>query len=290
MTVIDLHAHSTASDGTLSPTELVDLASAEGLVAIALTDHDTVAGLDEAERAALRQGIGFVPGIELEVEWDRGIFHMLGLGLERWDGEAGERLELAQTFRRERNLAMVDELRRAGIGIDYDELIDIAGHETVGRPHFAQWLYSHDVVSSMQEAFDSLIGDGRPCYVPKRGLSVGKTADAIHAAGGVAVVAHPQTLRMGWDELGKSLRRWKGEGLDGVEAYHSGITCNDGHRLAALADEVGLFSTAGSDFHGPTRSRGGSARSERRLGRSCDDMPIDDRFLEPLGRYAHAGD
>ena len=280
--MIDLHAHSTASDGTLTPTELITLAASEGLSAVALTDHDTVAGLDEAAAAAHEAGIGFVPGIELEVEWETGVFHMLGIGLERWDGDARERLELALTFRKERNLAMIDELRRAGIPIAYDELVQIAGHDTVGRPHFAQWLLSHDVVSSMQEAFDTLIGDGQPCYVAKRGLSVGKTCDAVHAAGGLAVVAHPQTLRMRWDDLARWLKRWKGEGLDGVEAYHANLTCNDGHRLAALADDIGLITTAGSDFHGPPRT-------DRRLGRSCDGIPIDDRLLEPIGRYARAG-
>lgn len=281
--MIDLHAHSTASDGTLSPTDLVALAASEGLTAVALTDHDTVAGLDEAEAAAHEAGVGFVPGIELEVEWPSGVFHMLGLGLQRWDGEVRERLELALTFRKERNLEMIDELRRAGIPVTYDELVAIAGHDTVGRPHFAQWLLSHGVVSSMQEAFDTLIGDGQPCYVAKKGLSVGRTCDAVHAAGGLAVVAHPQTLRMNWDDLGRSLKRWKGEGLDGVEAYHANLTCNDGHRIAALAHDIGLITTAGSDFHGP-------GRTDRRLGRSCDGMPIDDRFLEPIGVYAHAGD
>lgn len=281
--MIDLHAHSTASDGTLSPAALVALAAREGLTAVALTDHDTVAGLDEAAAAAREAGVGFVPGIELEVEWQKGVFHMLGLGLERWTGEVRERLELALTFRKERNLAMVDELRRADIPVTYDELVQIAGHETVGRPHFAQWLLSHGVVSSMQEAFDTLIGDGQPCYVAKKGLSVGKTCDAVHAAGGVAVVAHPQTLRMSWDDLARSLKRWKGEGLDGIEAYHANLTCNDGHRLAALAEDIGLITTAGSDFHGPPRT-------DRRLGRCCDGLPIDDRFLAPIGMYAHAGD
>jgi predicted metal-dependent phosphoesterase TrpH len=262
----------------MTPTELVELARAEGLSAVALTDHDTVEGLDEAADAAQRSGIGFVPGIELEVEWEPGVFHMLGLGLKRWHGSIRARLEQVRRYRKERNLKMVELLRNDGIPISYEELTEISGHDTVGRPHFARWLLHHGTVSSMQEAFDTMIGDGRPFYLRKRGMSVGRTCDVIHAAGGLAVLAHPQTLRMSWDDMAKSLKRWKGEGLDGIEAYHANLTCTDGHRLAALAEELGLHVTAGSDYHGPPRT-------DRRLGRSCDGVPIDDRFLEPIGVY-----
>ncbi len=278
--MIDLHAHSTASDGSLTPTQLISLAQSEGLAAIALTDHDTVAGLDEAARAARSLGIGFVPGVELEVEWDTGVFHLLGLGLSHWDGRFETRLVEIRTRRTRRNRAMVDLLRRAGIPITYDELVRIAGHDTVGRPHFAQWLVQHGTVTTMQEAFDTMIGEGQPFYLPKEGESVGRTCDMIHGAGGRAVLAHPQTLRLGWDELVKSLKRWRGEGLDGVEAYHANLAAREAHRLAAIADDLGLLVSAGSDYHGPPRT-------DRRLGRTCGGMEIDDRFLEPFGVYAH---
>jgi hypothetical protein len=278
--MIDLHAHSTASDGSLSPGQLISLAANEGLSAIALTDHDTVAGLDEAADAAERASIRFVPGIELEVAWPNGVFHLLGLGLRRWHGKLRESLEQVRRFRKERNLRMVERLRSAGIPITYEELTEVSGHDTVGRPHFAQWLLRHGTVSSMQEAFDTMIGNGGPFYERKEGLSVGKTCKAVHDAGGVAVVAHPQTLRMSWGDLAKSLKRWRGEGLDGVEAYHANLTCNDAHRIAALANELGMIVTAGSDFHGPPRT-------DRRLGRTCDGRPIDDRFLDAIGVYDH---
>ncbi len=274
--MIDLHAHSTASDGSLTPTELVSLAHSEGLVAVALTDHDTVAGLDEAASAAERAGIRFIPGIELEVEWDNGVFHVLGLGLSSWHGEFETRLEATRARRTRRNESMVELLQRAGIPITYDELLRMAGHDTVGRPHFARWLLRHGAVRTLQEAFDTMIGEGQPFYLPKEGLSVGKTCDLVHMAGGRAVLAHPQTLRLGWDELQRSLKRWRGEGLDGVEAYHANLTCRDAHRLVAMAEDLGLIVTAGSDYHGPPRT-------DRRLGRTCDGMIIDDRFLEPFG-------
>jgi predicted metal-dependent phosphoesterase TrpH len=272
--MIDLHAHSTASDGSLRPAELIQLAVAEGLQAVALTDHDTVSGLDEALEESRRHAIRFVPGIELEVDFANGVFHLLGLGLQDWSGENAAQLELAQRFRETRNREIVRLLNEGGIGLEYEELIQLAGHHNVGRPHFARWLMLNGHVSSFQEAFDTMIGDGGPYYVEKRGLSVGRTCDIVHAAGGVAVLAHPQTLRMNWDDLQLSLKRWRGEGLDGVEAYHANLTCNDGHRIAAMADELGLFTTAGSDFHTP---EGG-----RRLGRSCDDRKIEDRFLDAI--------
>ncbi len=280
--MVDLHAHSTASDGTLAPAELIGLADAEGLRAIALTDHDTVAGLDEATAAARARSIRFVPGIELEVEHFQGVFHLLGLGLANWTGSAGDRLGLAQRFREERNLEMVSRLNQGGVPVEYDQLIEIAGHKNVGRPHFARWLKQNGHVTSFQEAFDTMLGEGARFYVPKRGLSVGKTCDIVHSAGGVAVLAHPHTLRLDWDDLARSLKRWRGEGLDGVEAYHANLACRDGHRIAAMARELGLITTAGSDFHSPD---GG-----RRLGRSCDERPIDDRFLEGIPLHTENDD
>lgn len=273
--MIDLHAHSTASDGVLSPTELIQLAVAEGLQAIALTDHDTVDGLDEARAAADAGGIVFVPGIELEIDWQPGVFHLLGLGLKGWTGPLRSRLVRVREYRTERNLRMVDRMQKAGIAIDYGELIEIAGHRTVGRPHFAHALLQKGVVASPQEAFDRFIGNGRPFYESKRALSVGQACATVHAAGGKAVIAHPSTLGLEWDEFSRTLFRWKHEGLDGIEAYHPNVTLPDAHRFASLAEELGLIVTAGSDFHG-------FGRTDRRLGRSCGGHPIDARFLDPF--------
>ena len=281
--MVDLHAHSTASDGTLTPSELITRAASAGLRAVALTDHDTVAGLDEASAHAAHSGIHFIPGIELEVEWDPGVFHLLGLGLRDWAGSSRGELELARTFRRERNLEMVDLLQAAGYPITYEALVRISGHDTVGRPHFARWFLDHGVVSSMQEAFDTLIGAGQPFYRPKRGLSAGRTCDIVHNAGGLAVLAHPQSLQMSWDDLDKSLKRWRGEGLDGVEAYHPGLSCRDGRRIESMAEDLGLIVTAGSDYHGPLTS-------ERELGYACDETPIADRFLDSFVRTPSGAD
>ena len=273
--MIDLHSHSTASDGVLSPTALIQLAVAEGLQAIALTDHDTVAGLDEARAAADESGIVFVPGIELEIDWQPGIFHLLGLGLKGWTGPLRSKLVRVQEYRTERNLRMVDRMQKAGIAINYDELIKTAGHHTVGRPHFAQVMHQKGVVASPQEAFDRFIGNGRPFYESKRALSIGQACAAVHAAGGKAVIAHPNTLGLGWEEFSRSLCRWKHEGLDGIEAYHPNNSLSDAHRFASLAEELELIVTAGSDYHG-------IGRTDRRLGRSSGGLPIDVKFLEPF--------
>lgn len=275
--MIDLHTHSTASDGTLTPTQLVDLARREGLEAIALTDHDTVDGLDEARAAADDRGITFVAGIELEVDWQPGVFHMLGLGLVSWSGPLKSRLERVRQYRTERNLRMVDRMQQAGIKIEYGELVEIAGHATVGRPHFAHALREKGVVSTHQEAFDRLIGNGRPFYEKKKALSVGKACSAIHAAGGLAIMAHPNTLSVGWEEMRRTLHRFKHEGLDGIEAYHPNNTLSDAHRFVAVAEELGLIVSAGSDFHGPRRTN-------RRLGHSSGGVAIDSRFLAPFVR------
>ena len=271
--MIDLHAHSTASDGAFTPAELVALAHAEGLSAIALTDHDTVAGLDEASAEAARRGIRFVPGIELEVDWQTGIFHLLGLGLRTWHGPARRRLEHAQHQRKTRNLAIIARMQLAGVPIRYEELREIAGHDTVGRPHFARWLVQHGVVRTEQEAFDTMIGDRGAFFERRVAPGVGACCATVHAAGGKAIVAHPQTLRLEFEELETCLKRWRGEGLDGIEAYHTGTSCDEGHRIAALAQELGLLVTAGSDFH---KSNGA------RLGRCCEGRPIDDAFMRKL--------
>jgi 3',5'-nucleoside bisphosphate phosphatase len=281
--MIDLHTHSTASDGHLTPTELVERAAAEKVSALALTDHDTVEGLDEAAVAASRLGITLVPGIELEVDFQPGAFHLLGLGLRKWKGPARRRLERVRQFRYDRNLRMIELLQHAGFRVSYPELLEISGHGTVGRPHFAQLLVDKGIVSTYQQAFDELIGNGRPFYVRKKALGVGPSCASIHVAGGLAVIAHPRTLQIGWDELNRSLGRWKHEGVDGLEAYHAKVSCNEAHRYAALASEHGLIVTAGSDFHAPDRN--GS-----RLGHTCNGESIDDRFLEPFTREDREGD
>jgi 3',5'-nucleoside bisphosphate phosphatase len=273
--MIDLHTHSTASDGTLRPAVLVEYAHAMGLTAIALTDHDTVGGLDEASEAAERLGIELVPGIELEISAERGVFHLLGLGLRSWREHLAGNLGAVKAFRKSRNVSMLERLRDAGLEAGYDDLERISGHDTVGRPHFAQLLVEKGVADSYQDAFDRFIGDGKPFHETKQTLSLEVATDAIHAAGGTAIVAHPYTLQLGWGALEDRLVEWKALGLDGIEAYHSNCSRATGQRLEVLANRLGMVVSSGSDYHGPHRS-------DRRLGRASDGEPIDDRFLAPF--------
>jgi hypothetical protein len=276
--MVELHAHSTASDGALSPKQLVSLAKSAGCSALALTDHDTVAGLDEAAAASEKNGVRFLGGIELEVDFEPGTFHLLGLALEKWHGRVRKRLEQSLRFRKERNLAMVGMMREAGIDISYRELTEVSGHDTVGRPHFATLLHKKGVINSPEEAYATMIGNSGRFYRRKKSPEIGQACAAIHAAGGVAVIAHPHTLQLDWHDLERRLIRWKSEGLDGIEAYNATAPVEEGHQYAALGRELDLVVTAGSDFHSPYA--GG-----RQIGIGPNGMPIEDRFLEELLEY-----
>jgi len=256
----------------------VELAASENLSALALTDHDTVDGLDEAAKAADRHGIHFLPGIELEVDFTPGTFHLLGLALDRWKGRVKKRLEQSKRYRKERNLEMVKLMQEAGIPITYHELTEVSGHDTVGRPHFATLLHKKGVIGSPHEAYATMIGNHGRFYRQKKSPQIGQACAAIHAAGGVAILAHPHTLELDWHDLERSLLRWKSEGLDGIEAYNATAPLEDSHRFAMLGRELGLVVTAGSDFHTPYTG-------SRRIGRGPGGMPIEDAVVDELLEY-----
>ncbi len=273
--MVDLHTHSTASDGTLSPQQLVTYAAERNLSAIALTDHDTVAGVDEAVEAGRRLGLQVIPGIELEVEYPRGVFHMLGLGLKRFGTEGRRMLLRLQEFRTERNLRIVAAARKAGIPLEYHEVTELAGDGLVGRPHFARLLVRKHVVQNEQDAFNRYLADGQRLYAKRERLSPSACIRLIHDAGGTAVLAHPRTLLLSWTKLEQRLREWKELGLDGVEAYHANAPLELAQRFEAIAEKLGLLVTAGSDFHGPERP-------DRRLGYASGGISIPDAFAEPF--------
>ncbi len=273
--MVDLHTHSAASDGTLSPKELVAYAAERNLSAIAVTDHDTIAGVHEAVETGRRLGVQVIPGIELEVEYPRGVFHMLGLGLKQFSAEGRHTIARLQEFRTERNLRMVAAARKAGIPLEYHELTELAGEAIVGRPHFARLLVRKQIVRSEQDAFDRYLADGQRLHVKRERLSPAACIRLIHEAGGTAVLAHPRTLLLTWTKLEQRLRDWKELGLDGVEAYHANAPLELAQRFEAVAEKLGLLVTAGSDFHGPQRA-------DRRLGFASGGMPIPEAFAEPF--------
>jgi predicted metal-dependent phosphoesterase TrpH len=261
---VDLHVHTTASDGALTPAEVVRAAVAAGLSALAVTDHDSVAGIDEALAAAEGTKLTLVPGVELSVDErsDSSGVHLLGLLVDHRD--PGLVSDLA-TLRHERDVrarAMVSELVRAGHAIDYDTVASIAGAGSIGRVHIARALVGAGSATTIEEAFRTLIGRDAPFYVGKRTMDAAQAVSAIHAAGGVAVLAHPGVS--GAHALPLLLRA----GLDGIEVFHAEHTQADRERFTALAKKHGLLVTGGSDFHGP------GVRSAPIGGGSCpEDAP-----------------
>ena len=270
--MIDLHTHSNASDGTLSPTELIEEAAKRGISALALTDHDTMAGIPEASRAAEGFGIRLIHGVEMEIAFEPGECHLLGLRISRPTAEFHEVLADLAARRVNRNNAIMELMREGGIEAEYADVESFAAGKVVGRPHFASFLVHRKVVRNREQAFDRYLGKGRPFFVPKASLDMAKAFRLIKESGGVAVLAHPLSLYVSWGRLPGLIDEWKALGLDGLEAWHPTAKQRACERLEKLAVERGLLVTAGSDFHG-------EARPDRRLGVTAGGKKIDDRFL-----------
>jgi predicted metal-dependent phosphoesterase TrpH len=275
--MIDLHTHSTASDGSRSPTELIQEAVGKGLHTIALTDHDTIAGIAEAKEAATAHGgrIRLIPGVELEIEWDRGEFHLLGLGLVAPSPSLDSLLAEFSKIRQNRNLIMLDKMNRLfGMKAAYNDLLSLGGkaRTSVGRPHFASYLIRHHKVKTLEIAFQRYLGVGKPLYVKKPGVDFVRAQAVIHESGGIAVIAHPATLYVSMNKIPAIFRDLKEKGLDGIEAWHPNATMHVCRRYEEMAADLGLCITAGSDYHG-------ERRADRKLGYTAGGIKIDDRFL-----------
>ncbi|MDR1353821.1 MAG: PHP domain-containing protein [Treponema sp.] len=294
--MIDLHTHSRASDGSLNPDELIRKAARQGLRAIALTDHDTVKGLDRAKDEARRQGILFIPGIEIEIERRAsGEFHLLGLGIGRPSPAFLEAVAELSRRRELRNREILDRMNEMSIDVTWEELLALArgdgtggdgapggkagtsedAGQSLGRPHFAALLVKRKVVKNHEQAFVRYLGEGKPFYVPKAGLEFERTAALIRESGGIPVLAHPMSLHVAWGRMPLLLRELKDQGLAGIEAWHPTAKLRECRRLEDLAKETGLCVTAGSDFHG-------EVRPDRRLGYTCGGREIEDKFLENI--------
>jgi predicted metal-dependent phosphoesterase TrpH len=273
--MIDLHAHSSLSDGTYTPEALVDLALETGLGALALTDHDILAGLDRAADRARGTRLVLVPGVEIEIACDTGEFHLLGLGL---DGDRSALEEALATVRRDRharNLRMIERLTAGGIPVTLEELTAISGGGIVSRAHFARLLVQKGVVKRADAAFARYLGKGRPFYEARRTLQLPDAVRLMARAGGMAVVAHPLSLGLAGAALRQFLAHARDAGVAGLEAWHPKAAVRECRRLERLAGSLGLAATAGSDFHGLNVP-------QRRLGHTAGGLAIDDRFLAAL--------
>ena len=283
--MIDLHTHSSASDGTFSPSGLIEEAARRGLSAIALTDHDTIGGIREAAEAALKTGIRFIPGIELQILWNvdsestsavnGGEFHLLGLGIDKPSPGFYTAVEELKRRREKRNLEIIDMMNKAGIDISYEEIKTMAGSDSIGRPHFAAFLVKRKIVKNMEQAFIRYLGRGKPYFRPKAGLEFETAAAVIKESGGTAILAHPMSLFLAWGRLPDTIKSLKERGLDGLEAWHPTAKPASCKRLEELGKKLNLIITAGSDFHG-------ASRPDRKLGITAGGKKIDDYYLEGI--------
>lgn len=270
--MIDLHSHSSASDGILSPADSARYAIEKGLKAWALTDHDTVSGLYDAAKICLQNDIIFVPGIEINVQWPTGEFHLLGLGLQIFSDDLKDVVEKAEEARKNRNLELVEKMNKDGIDVTLEEIESKFTESQIGRPHFAAFMVEKGIVKRRQDAFDRYLNRGRPWYVPHEGIDLDVAVEAIKSAGGVPVLAHPLSLYVSWGKMEEVIAKIRGHGVEGLEAWHPQARLNEGFKLETLARKLDMIVTAGSDFHGL------GVRADRHLGKTSGDKKIEDRF------------
>lgn len=270
--MIDLHVHTTASDGQYSPSQIIQMAAEKDLKAIAITDHDTVAGIPEAKIAAEKYKITLISGTELNINTKRGEFHLLGLGIKNESSSIKMLLEDLQKNRVLRNEQIIEKMRNAGIDITLEEVQNKFPNTEIGRPHLAKMLVEKKVVKNHQQAFDKYLGQGRPFFVQRVGANLDEAIIAIRESGGVPVLAHPMSLYISWGKLPDVLQDYFERGIAGLEAYHPGAKMGDCIRLEELGRKIGYFITAASDFHGE------KIRADRKLGHTTGNKKIDDKF------------
>jgi predicted metal-dependent phosphoesterase TrpH len=273
---VDLHTHSTASDGSSTPTQLMAEAGAAGLTTIALTDHDTLEGIDEAVAAANRFGVELIPGVELSLEWDKGGMHLVVLWLEPGPGPLQDRLAALQEARSSRNDRILARLHELDIEVSLDELLEEAGAGSVGRPHIAAILVRKGYVSDIQQAFNLYLAKGAPAYFGRDRLTPEEGIALAREAGGVPVLAHPHTL--GVDnrfEFAELMERLVGAGLVGVECHYGTYEAEGRRGLTAMARRFGLIPSGGSDYHG-------SYKPDVMLGTGKVGLTVPDHILEEL--------
>ena len=270
--MIDLHTHSNASDGVFSPKELIAYGASKGLHVMALTDHDTIAGIEEAQIAADEHNVTFVPGIELEIQWPTGEFHLLGLGLSNPSKSLHGIIAFLGKARNSRNEEIVKKMQNLGFNFTIEEIKDTFNTISLGRPHIAEFLVMQGIVKTKQEAFDKYLARNKPMYAPRVGANLDEAVVAIKESGGVPVIAHPLSLYVSWGKIEPVLQELFDRGVEGLEAWHPGARVGEAKRLEEMAKKIGFFITAGSDFHGE------KVRADRKIGRTSGGSKIEDRF------------
>ncbi len=253
MSRLDLHLHTTHSDGSCTPTEVVHMAHQAGVTALAITDHDIMTGVTEAIEVGQQCGIEIIPGVEISSLAGNSELHILGYFLDRQDSDLLVRLKTLRDARHRRNPQIIERLQALGVEITYDEVRALANTDSIGRPHIARVLMDKHVVASAKEAFDRFLADEKPAYVPRELPSPAEAIRWIKAARGLAVLAHPTWVKVADRSLADLVRQLKADGLDGVEVYYSTHAARQTREYLSLAQQLGLLVTGGSDFHGLTK-------------------------------------
>lgn len=247
----DLHCHSTASDGALSPSELVQRAHRKGVTALALTDHDTTAGLAEAAQAAHELGLRFIPGIELSATYANQCIHIVGLNIDPLNPALLDGIAKQHATREQRAIKIAEKLQKKGIAGVYQAISQVVGQGEITRSHFADFLLAQGYVSTQQEAFDRYLSKGKPAYVPTQWAALEEVVAWIKAAGGVAVLAHPLRYSLSLKWMNRVLTAFKLTGGQGIEVVTGRISVDEVRLSQQLSQKHQLHASVGSDFHSP---------------------------------------
>ena len=280
MGYIDLHTHTTASDGTDTPSMLVQHAIAANLDAVAITDHDTVAGVEEGCLFAKEKEITVIPGIELSCQYHSKEIHMLGYFVDIYNEEFLQKLDQLKQSREHRNEQMRQKLAELGLPLTMEQLRGSNEKTVITRAHFARALLEAGYVKTKDEAFQKYIGDGCPAFVMKPKFLATEAISLIKKAGGVAVLAHPLLYKLSYHDLEQLISELKNNGLVGVEVYHSSHNIANSNRLREIIQSYHLLPTGGSDYHGENKQN-------IRLGVGYGGMKVSHALLDDLKKALH---
>ncbi|MBN1496965.1 MAG: PHP domain-containing protein [Spirochaetes bacterium] len=277
MRKIDLHTHTTASDGIYTPRGLIDLARQNGLIALAITDHDTVDGLPEAMEYASSVGFRVFPGVEFSIEYDTGSFHLIGFNLDFKNQRLRNTVRELAEHRGARAYRIIDDLKKHGIDLPVEEVLAAAAGGAMGRPHVARVMVNHGYAPTIRDIFQKYLVKGKPGYVKKVRIEFEDAVSVIKESGGIPVIAHPVSLECAdLGEFESLLKGFVAAGVEGLEAYASMHTPEMAAEYLALAKKYGLLVTGGSDFHGD---------KDETIGNYNKDCPVPFELLDALDAY-----
>ncbi len=272
--LVDLHVHSFASDGSFSPKGIVDLALEKNVKTVALCDHDTTAGLNEFISYSKAAGIKAIRGVELSATWSKGNCHIVGLEVNGGNKPLEHLLQEFRDSRYSRNLKIVDKLNAIGVAVTLDEIEEIAGGDVIARPHIARIMLKKGFVTSVQEAFDKYLAKGAPAYVDRYRLDPEKAVQILNEAGAKVVLAHPSQLKLEITELDAFVKKLIPFGLSGIEVYTPYTTDEQIDKYIAIANKYNLYISGGSDFHGESKPDHflGHYRGDRVIPAKCAEI------------------